>query len=153
MHGIDERQWLLYLDGERCAEIEKHLPECADCSDTVEQLRRWRTALLQEGSRLQAATASGDARMERMLEACLADPAGGRFWTRQQATLLLCSLLEPFCGAGAARAITEVTVRRCAASSWRGFVGSLSDTVESICGSAAGRLVGHAGLGIPVENR
>ena len=152
MHGIDERRWLAYLDGESCADIERHLPACAECSETVRRVESWRAALRQEGTRLRAAHATSDARGERMLQACLAELASSRSWTPQQARLLLRSLLEPLCGAGAARTITELTMRRAESSSWRAFVSTLSENVESICGSAAGRLVGRAGLSLVVEN-
>lgn len=159
MHGIDEGKWLAFLDGESCPEVDRHLHTCSECAQTLEQLRAWQTTLRLQGSRLRDAAAGGETRVEQMLEACLEELARTRSWTPQQATLLLRSLLEPFCGAGAAQAITELTMRRSSSTNgvfdstgWRLFVRNLSENVESICGSAAGRLIGHAGLSLAVEN-
>lgn len=73
--------------------------------------------------------------------------------------MLLRSLLEPLCGAGAAKSITERTLRRSTGSDhafnsvgWRVFVRNLSEDVEAICGSATGRLIGCAGLSLSVRN-
>jgi len=158
MHGIDEGKWLAFLDGESCEEVELHLRTCDECSETLQQLRACQAALRLEASRLRDAAGTSEARIEQMLEACL-DELAGCAWTPQQATLLLRSLLEPFCGAGAAQSLTELTLRRSTSTNqvfdsagWRAFVGNLSQDVESICGSAAGRLVGRAGLSLAVEN-
>lgn len=160
MHGIDEGKWLAFLDGEACDEVEFHLRKCEECSETLQQLRSCQAALRREALRLRDAAATSDTRIEQMLDACLGELATGRAWTPQQATQLLRSLLEPFCGAGVARTLTELTMRRSTSANqifdsagWRAFVGNLSEDVESICGSATGRLVGRAGLSLAVENR
>ena len=95
--------------------------------------------------------------MEQLLAACVAEIWTGRAWTPQQATLMLRSLLEPLCGAGAARSITERTLRRSTGPDqtfdsvgWKVFVRNLSEDVETICGSATGRLIGRAGLSLSV---
>jgi len=150
MHGIDEGTWLAFLDGEPSAEVERHLVTCAECAETVSQFRTWQAALRTEGSRVRNAAGIGEERIEQMLDECLGQLSAARAWTPQQATLLLRSLLEPFCGAGAAQAITELTMSR--SSDWRAFVGQLSENAESICGSAVGRLVGRAGMSLSVEN-
>jgi hypothetical protein len=159
MHGIDEGTWLAFLDGKTCTEVERHLQWCAECSEMLEQLRALQATLRLEASRLRDAAGTSEARVEQMLDACLAELASARAWTPQQATFLLRSLLEPFCGAGAAQTITELTMRNATSgnqvfdsAAWRVFVGTLSRNVESICGSAAGRLIGRAGLSISVES-
>jgi hypothetical protein len=159
MHGMDEGRWLEFLDGATCPDIEQHLRGCPECSDTIQQLRTWQAALRSEGALLRDAAGVSEARVEQMLEACLGELAASRAWTPHQATLLLRSLLEPFCGAGAAQTITELTMRRSTSgdqafdsTGWRVFVNNLSENVESICGSAAGRLVGRAGRSLAVES-
>ena len=159
MHGIDEGKWLAFLDGERCPEVEAHLRECMECGEICKQLQACQEALRMEASFLRDAAGTGDPRIEQMLEACLGELSDGRAWTPQQATLLLRSLLEPLCGAGAAKSITDLTLRRSPgtnrsfdSAAWRLFVRNLSEDVESICGSATGRLVGCAGLSLSVRN-
>ncbi len=159
MHGIDEGKWLAFLDGKTCVEVERHLHGCVECSETLEQVRAFQGALRLEASRLRDAAGTSEARIEQMLDACLGKLASTRAWTPQQATFLLRSLLAPFCGAGAAQTITELTMRNSTSANqvfdsagWRVFVGNLSENVESICGSAAGRLIGRAGLSLSVES-
>ena len=114
--------------------------------------KQWDTALQLEGARLRNAASSDDAQVEHLLRKCLTELASSGPWTRPQATLLMRSLLEPLCGAGAARTITDLATRRSDHDNWRAFVNNLSDDVESICGSAAGLLVGRAGLSLAVES-
>ena len=155
MHGIDEETWLAFLDGEAAPGVEGHLRWCVECAETLEQLRALRGTLLAEARRLRDAAGISEARMEQMLDACLEQLACDREWTPQQATYLLRSLLEPFCGAGAAKTITELTIRKSASqgfdpAGWRLFVGNLSRNVESICGIATGRLIARAGFSLSV---
>ena len=112
MHGIEEGKWLAFLDGKPCLEVERHLLVCAECGEWWNQMGEWQEALRIEASCLREAAGAGSGRIEQLLMACLGEISAGRAWTPQQATLLLRSLLEPLCGAGAARSITERTLRR-----------------------------------------
>ena len=152
MHGIDDKQWMAFLDGDACAEVERHLLDCTDCSEESKRFQSWQASLFEEGSRLRNGSLGDDAQVQHLLRKCLAELASSGPWTRPQATLLMRSLLEPLCGAGAARTITDLTVRRSNPDSWRVFIKNLSENVESICGSAAGLLVGRAGLSMAVES-
>ncbi|MBC7925131.1 MAG: hypothetical protein H7039_05690 [Bryobacteraceae bacterium] len=127
----------------------------------MEDLTDWATRLESEGTRLRNAMLAGDDRVEAMLSTTLrelhkAQPSNDTHWSAGQALLLLRSLLVPFCGAGAASATIEHAVRRSAANrilrshNWALFVRNLSEAVESICGSAAGCLVGKAGMSFTV---
>lgn len=77
-------------------------------------------------------------------------------WTAPQAVALLRSLLTPFCGLGTARATIDLAVRRSTGTQketleWALFVVNLSEAIESVCGSATGRLVGQVGQSLAVE--
>ena len=163
--------WLEYVDGvapiEDTRGIRMHIAGCEECSRTFSELRAWHELMTSEASRLHAAMDLPDRDVERLLEhtmekiraaepACLHTDLG---WTISEGMILLRSLLEPICGLGTAKAAMDLAVQRATANqpgslserNWRLFVSNLSDAVASICGSAAGRLVGQAGTCLAIE--
>jgi anti-sigma factor RsiW len=170
-HGITERMWLEYVDGtsspDETQRVSSHIAGCGECTRTFSELSAWHAMMTSEASRLHAALDLPERDMERLLArtvdkiraaepACLHSDLG---WTIGEAMILLRSLLEPICGLGTARAAMELAVQRATANqpgslserNWRLFVSNLSDAVASICGSAAGRLVGQAGTCLAIE--
>jgi hypothetical protein len=108
-----------------------------------------------------------DNHVERLLTSALdriraAGPSAIRSdsgWTAGEGMMLLRSLLEPICGHGTAKVTMDLAVQRSTADepgrvtrrNWRLFVANLSGAVASVCGSAAGRLVGQAGACLAIE--
>ena len=123
MHGIDEGKGLAFLDGEACDEVEFHLRTCEECSETCNSfgLARLRCA----GRRC------GYGMRPRPLTL-----ASNRCWTHASES-------SPRAGHGHHSRPLSCSAR------WRVFVGNLSEVVESICGSATGRLVGRAASALP----
>ncbi len=169
-HGFSERQWLEFLDGTiepaEQAQVLEHLAGCADCATLASELVVWRTRLLEEGQGLREAFSVPEEAFQSMLSSSIerirsAEPAGVRSsfgWTAAEGIIVLRFLMEPICGPGTARATIELAVQRSAGegsrvtgSNWRLFVGNLSDAAAWICGSAFGRLVYRAGLGLAIE--
>jgi hypothetical protein len=168
MHGISEAEWLQYaggtLESARAEAIRVHVTGCAECAQVLRDLTQWHYLLNQEGARLRSALALPDPEMEGFVERSLqrirhADEQRGGNWSPAEGKFLLRSLMEPIFGAGTARVTIDLAVHRSTThpegglnrGNWRLFVVNLSDAVASICGSAAGRLVNHAGIGLRIE--
>jgi anti-sigma factor RsiW len=168
-HGLSEQKWIEFLDGalraDEAAEIRAHLRGCTSCRQLAAELARWRELLAEEGRRLRAALAGPEAEPDAMLRRTLARirhsgapyRADGR-WTLTEALAVLRFLMEPICGPGTVRAVVDHAVARSAATGrpltwndWGRFVGNLSETTSSVCGSAVGRLVERAGLCLAPE--
>jgi hypothetical protein len=169
-HGISEQQWLEYIAGglDR-AERERvltHAERCADCARLLSELEAWHDLMTAEAARLRRACRLPDGQLDDMLARSLerihaAEPAGlrqGLAWTVREAMSLLSSLTESFGGPGTARATMDLAVLRSTDSrgvvtgtNWRLFVANLSEVIDSVCGSAAARLVGRAGACLMVE--
>jgi anti-sigma factor RsiW len=168
-HGISEQKWVEFLDGalraDEAAEIRAHLRGCTSCRQLASELFRWRELLAEEGKRLRAALAGPETALHAMLRRSLArirqsgapDGVDAR-WTLTEALAVLRFLMEPICGPGTVRAVVDRAVARSAATGrsltwndWGRFVGNLSETTSSVCGSAVGRLVERAGLCLAPE--
>ena len=64
MHGIDDKQWMAFLDGDACAEVERHLLDCTDCSEESKRFQSWQASLFEEGSRLRNGSLGDDAQVQ-----------------------------------------------------------------------------------------
>lgn len=154
-------QWLNYLDGTAPAHeesrISSHIGSCAECAAVAVSLKACRDALRQEAARMREDTQISEASLDRMLQAIPATKSGN--WTAAEGLTLLHYLMEPICGPGAARATIELALRRSAESAgsvsarnWALFIENLTEATALICGLAAGRLVGRAGLSLGIED-
>jgi len=167
-HGISEREWLEYLEGRlsrpRAVEIRRHLDGCPDCMHLLGELMEWQRRLTEEGGQLRSAMTPSpdetDRFVDRVMEQVLA--ASPKSWNASQARstaqglFLLRSLIEPIFGRGTAQVAIDLAVRRCTAQpdmelrhdDWPVFVNNLSETLGSISGSAAARLVSRVGAAL-----
>ncbi len=169
-HGITEQQWVEYIDGGLDAETRErvltHANNCAECANLLSDLKAWRELMTVEAARLRHACALPDNQLDDMLTRSLeriheAEPAAlrrGLDWTVREAMSLLHSLTESFGGPGTARATMDLAVLRSTdsrgeitGSNWKLFVANLSEVIDSVCGSAAARVVGRAGACLVVE--
>lgn len=164
-HGISEQEWLGIVDGtlslSRAESIRRHALTCDDCAGTLAELTAWHEEMTREALHLRQYARMSSAELENLLADSLdrlaaLRPAEWRpapEWRIDQALSVLRSLMVPYCGPGAAAATialaTSRTIRKPETSltegSWPGFVDTLSDCFGSVCGLAAGRLVGIAG--------
>jgi anti-sigma factor RsiW len=162
-HGIEEREWLEYVDGvlkrSRAAEIERHVEDCADCAQLLAELSEWQRKLSREGLLLRNAAAPSDEEINHFVGRALETVTGGteagnrRGWSIVQGLFLLRALIEPIFGRGTAQVAIDLAVRRCTVSpgmelgrgEWPLFVNNLSETLGSISGGAASRLVMRVG--------
>jgi anti-sigma factor RsiW len=170
-HGISEQKWVEFLDGalgaDEAAEMRAHLRGCPTCGQLAGELSRWRELLAEEGRQLRAALERPETEWQAMLRRSLArirrsgarEGAEAR-WTLTEALAVLRFLMEPICGPGTVRAVVDCAVARSAAvgrpltwNDWGRFVGNLSETTSSVCGSAVGRLIERAGLCLAPEAR
>jgi hypothetical protein len=135
---------------------------CAECARLLDDLANWHDLLTREGASLREALQLPAPRMEefvdraveRICSAAHPDFEAGRGRSAAEGLFLLRSLLEPIFGSGTARIAMELAARRCTVhpegelrgGEWPLFVRNLSETLASICGSAAGRLVNRAGI-------
>jgi anti-sigma factor RsiW len=162
-HGIKEQEWLGYVDGvlerTRVAEIDRHLEVCANCAQLLAELSEWQQNLTREGIRLRDAAAPSNEELDlfvgRALEAVVGGAAlenRGR-WSIVQGLFLLRALIEPIFGRGTAQVAIDLAVRRCTlnpesrlgGAEWPLFVKNLSETLSSISGVGAARLVTRVG--------
>jgi anti-sigma factor RsiW len=170
-HNISEREWLEYLGGRlpraRAARIGRHVETCAECAQLLGELTGWSRLLAKEGSRLRSALSVPEDEMDRLIERTVEEirltdsqyQRRGRGRTTAQGLFLLRLLIEPFVGSGTARIAIDLAVRRCTVDpgselcggDWPLFVNNLSETLASICGSAAARLVARAGAALLAE--
>ena len=162
---ISEQEWMEYLgsalERARAAELRDHANTGAPCGQWLAELTTWHRMLAAEGARLRRAMELPAGEMDRfvtqsMEKICDSRPAGlraayGR--TAAEGMFLLRSLIEPIFGSGTTRLTIDLAVRRCtvrpehqlSGREWPLFVSNLSETLTSICGSAAGRLINRAG--------
>ncbi len=147
-HGISEQQWLAYVDetgdnAER-TRIDAHTRGCPECGRLALDLKAWRGLLTQEAARSRVAVQLDGTDLDSLLAGCMDRMRGGSRWTLAEAMMLMLSLLEPLCGLGVARVTRDLAMQR-SGGNWKLFVASLSETIASVCGSAAGLLVSRAG--------
>jgi len=162
---ITDADWLRFLDAPRDCEdnrrVREHIAGCPRCANVLESFESVREGLATEKARIHGAVAISDLEIDALLGRCLAqigtEPHVG--WSAAEATLLLRLLIEPICGRGTAGATIDLARRRSlpvtdehlTSKSWSVFISNLSDTMSSICGVAAGRLVRRAGFSIAVQ--
>jgi hypothetical protein len=162
-HGITEREWLEYIEGGlrrvRAAEIERHVETCADCAQMLAELSEWQRNLSREGLRLRNAATPSDEELDRFVDRALQSVVGGaaagspRRRSTVQDVFLLRALIEPIFGRGTAQVAIDLAVRRCTVNpgmelrsgDWPLFINNLGETLGSISGAAAVRLVTRAG--------
>lgn len=164
-HDISEPEWLEYVSGAmppaKAQRIESHVATCPECAHLLDELTNWHDLLTTEGASLRRALQLPDARMEAFVDRAVervcaaAHPHfdAGRGRTAAEGLFLMRSLLEPIFGSGTARIAMDLAASRCTihpegkllGGEWPLFVRNLSETLASICGSAAGRLVNRAG--------
>jgi anti-sigma factor RsiW len=169
-HGITETQWMAYLDGSlpesACARIHSHLAVCAECRSLHDQLLEWESAVIQEISRLNAAATRSSGEINLLAEKFLqrlreseTRPTKGAPFKPAEAVRLLRALLDPLCGAGAARnAVQQATEQSCRAGeadvsvpNWSLFVRNLSKNVGCVYGSPARLLIERVGSLVGAE--
>ncbi|MGJ5818071.1 hypothetical protein [Paludibaculum fermentans] len=170
-HGISEQEWLALIDGttalHRAAALRQHAAACAECGATLAQLEHWQQEMSAEALRLRHCDPLSSTEVEQLLEVTLdrlsslrpRDWAPAPEWRIDQALCVLRTLMVPYCGPGAAAATIALASRKVickpetnlTARTWPGFVATLSDCFGSVCGLAAGRLVGIAGTLLAVK--
>lgn len=169
-HGISEEQWIQLIEGgldeRECARLRDHARLCADCAATLAELTFWREKLAEEAARVRAAFATSPADVDRLLAGALTRiraagldlPRDAR-WSLREAVMLLRLLVEPFCGSGTAGAAVRLAFRRSTAdgalanpATWGLFVSNMSETMASLCGKEAGRLVNQVGVSLEVAH-
>lgn len=170
-HGISEQEWLGILDGTlsllRAESIRRHAETCDDCAATLAELTAWHEEMTREALHLRQYSEMSSSAIEHLVADSLDRLAALRptewrpapEWRIDQALSVLRSLMVPYCGPGAAAATialaTSKTVRKpetgLTEGTWPGFVNTLSDCFGSVCGLAAGRLVGIAGMILSVK--
>jgi len=170
-HDISEREWLEYVAGAASAEqatrIQRHVDGCPECARLLDDLVNWHDLLSTEGSRLRQALrlpehemdAFIDRTVDRIRSAPHPELAASSGRSPAERMFLLRSLIEPIFGSGTAGAAMDLALRRCTThpegrlvrDDWPLFVRNLSDTLASICGLAAGRLVNRAGHSLSPE--
>lgn len=163
-HGIKEQDWIAFTDGtlDRAAveSIEAHLAVCAECAAIQADLARWRHRLSEEGREIRRAMELCDADMERMLSESLHRIGAVKNELPRRSAMeslaLLRSLLEPVFGQGIVRAAIDRALGSRApagisAETWYSFIDSLSGAIQTVCGSAGGRLVSRAGASLAME--
>lgn len=169
-HGITETQWMEYLDGTLpesvCARIRSHLARCAECRSMHHQLLEWESAVAQETTRLHVATARNSTEIDLLAARFLENVRQNQIRPTQRAPFkpaeavrLLRTLLDPLCGAGAARnAVQLATEQSCRAGqqdvsvpNWGLFVRNLSKNVGCVYGSPARVLIERVGSLVGAE--
>lgn len=170
-HGISEQEWIQYIDSnlraKKQASIRTHVDGCRECAQLLAELSTWQELLKEEASQLRETFQTSQAEIEPLLAQCLArirtaesaKTRTGLRWTVTEAMSLLRFLLEPICGQGTTQATMNLAIQRSAADrdghitsqNWKLFIANLSDAIASICGSAAGRLVGRVGICLAIE--
>jgi len=169
-HGIVEQQWIEYIEGalhgREAAYLRDHANACPECAGTLRELSVWRETLAEESALVRAACETSPGDLDRLLAASLerirglkplaerSDPS----WSFREAVMLLRLLVEPFCGSGTAAATIHLAVQRSTLkgfgadtpAAWSLFVCNLSETMSSVCGTAAGRLVNEVGACLEV---
>jgi anti-sigma factor RsiW len=169
-HGILEQQWIEYIEGtlhdRESARLRNHANTCAECARTLRELSVWREKLFEESARVRTAFETSPNDLDRLLAASLErirglEPASERrdpHWSFREAVMLLRLLVEPFCGSGTAGATVNLAVQRSTLqglsadtpAAWSLFVRNLSETMSSVCGTAAGLLVNEVGACLEV---
>lgn len=169
-HGITETQWLEYLDGSLpesvCVRIRSHLAECAECRSMYQQLLKWESAVVQEIGRIHVAATRSSGEIDLLAARFLESVRENRIRPTQsapfppaEAVRLLRALLDPLCGAGAARnAVQLATEQSCRAGeqdvsvpNWSLFVRNLSKNVGRVYGSPARVLIERVGSLVGAE--
>ncbi len=152
-HGISEKQWLRYIDGQLDGpgrlRIDEHILNCSECAACSARLLAWREFLAAEALQLRARVAADPVRLDALLAACLDRVSGPHGWSLAEGAMLMLSLLEPICGLGVARRMRDLAMRQ-SGGNWQLFVATLSDAIGALCGSTVGVLVSRAGQSIPV---
>ncbi len=162
-HGVNEQQWLRYLDGElnriERTQFEDHLAACPSCTSEAGDLRRWHELLRTEGARLGEALRAGGECVEQLVEQSVLRVRGRHAgpWTVRDGLSILRSIMEPICGSGATNAAMSLAIRRSAGAeedlsgtNWALFVGNLREATTVVCGLATGRLISRAGFCLPI---
>jgi hypothetical protein len=169
-HEILEQQWIEYLEGtlhgREAAQLRDHANSCLECAQTLRELSAWREKLVEESALVRAACETSPGDLDRLLATSLErirglQPSAEHFdpsWSFREAVMLLRLLVEPFCGPGTAGATINLAVQRSTLkglsadtpAAWSLFVCNLSETLSSVCGTAAGRLVNEVGACLKV---
>ncbi|MFN7648352.1 MAG: anti-sigma factor family protein [Acidobacteriota bacterium] len=169
-HGITEKQWMAYLDGSlpesACARIRSHLAVCAECRSMRDQLLAWESAVVQEINRLNAAATRSSGEIDLLAGKFLqrlreneTRPTKRAPFKPVEAVRLMQALLDPLCGAGAARnAVQQANEQSCRAGeadvsvpNWSLFVRNLSKNVGCVYGSPARLLIERVGSLVGTE--
>jgi hypothetical protein len=142
-------------------EVERHVATCAECAQLFAELSGWQRNLSEEGLRLRNAAAPSEEELDRFvgraLKAITGEPAPDRRGRSiLQGLFLLRALIEPIFGRGTAQVAMDLAVRRSTSNSgnelghgeWPVFVNNLSETLGSISGAAAARLVTRVGAAL-----
>jgi anti-sigma factor RsiW len=168
---ISEAEWLEYLGGSlpraEASRILRHVETCPDCAQAHSELADWHNRLSNEGARLRRALTLPEAEMDRFVDQAVGEICGGVPCAIRRASgrstaegmFLLRSLIEPILGPGTARVAIDLAVRRCTLNpevelrggDWPLFVNNLSETLGSISGAAAARLISRAGAALLAE--
>jgi anti-sigma factor RsiW len=168
---VSEQEWMDYLSGtldrEKASRVRHHADTCPECAALLAELSSWHRSLTGEGARMREALKLPPAEMDRFLErsmerirvACPEGIQAARRRTASEGLFLLRSLIEPIFGSGTARVVIDLAVRRCtvgpspelSSREWPLFVNNLSESLASIGGSAAARLVNRAGIALVDE--
>lgn len=169
-HSITEAQWMEYLNGTlteaACARIRSHLEICEECRSMLNQLREWESVVIEEVSRLKVTATRSTGEIDVLAEKFLRSirengirPIQGSALKPVEAVRLLRALLDPLCGAGAARnAVRLATEQSCRAGeqdvsvpNWGLFVRNLSKNVGYVYGSPARVLIERVGSLVAAE--
>jgi hypothetical protein len=169
-HGFTEAEWMGYLDGtlpeSTCARIRVHLELCGECCSLHDQLLEWESVVNEEVSRLDGAATRSPAEIALLTAKFLQSlrdseirPIQGAPFKPVEAVRLLRALLDPLCGAGAARnAVQLATGQSCRAGeqavsvpNWSLFVRNLSKNVGCVYGSPARVLIERVGSLVGAE--
>jgi hypothetical protein len=169
-HGISEEQWIQYIEG--ClpelegSGVRDHASLCSECAATLRELTLWHEKLTEEAAQVRAAFATSPASLDHLLADSLERIRGAEAkqsttasWSFREAAMLLRLLVEPFCGSGIAGAAISLAVRRSTVDglpentvTWTLFVSNMSETMASLCGKEAGRLVNQVGISLAVTH-
>ncbi len=169
-HGFTETQWVEYLDGtlakSACARIRAHLEVCEECRRMHDQLLEWESVVIAEVSRLNVAASRSNAEMDLLAGSFFQRIRENEIGSTKRAGLktveavrLLRALLDPLCGAGAARnAVRLATEQSCRAGednvsvpNWGLFVRNLSKNVGCVYGSSVRVLIERVGILVAAE--
>lgn len=170
-HGISEEQWIELIEGSlpqlESARLRAHASHCEECAGTLRELTVWRDKLVEEAAQVRAAFATSPADLDRLLAESLqrirlVEPVEARRRpgrSFREAVMLLRLLVEPFCGSGTATAAVRLAVRRSTVdglpenpAALSLFISNMSETMASLCGKEAGRLVNQVGVSLNIAH-